>query len=109
MRELSQSLLDEMLQRLVTTLHPLEIHLFGSRARGTPGGDSDVDLLVVVPDGDDSHRELARRGRESLQGVGVPVDLVVCNSSEMQKWSGVGCNLFHTVAEKGQLVYAATD
>ena len=29
----------------------LRIYLFGSRARGDDGPDSDYDLLVVVPDG----------------------------------------------------------
>lgn len=109
MRELSRSLLDEIVQRLVAVLHPVEVYLFGSHAGGNPDSDSDVDLLVVVPDTDVSCRELARRGRKCLWGMAVPVDLVVCTASERKKWSVVGCNLIHTVVEKGQQVYAAAD
>lgn len=85
MRKLSRSLLDEIVQRLVAVLHPVEVYLFGSYAGGNPDSDSDVDLLVVVPDTNVSCRELARRGRRSLWGIGIPVDLVVCTISERKK------------------------
>lgn len=38
------------IKRIIDELHPLEIWLFGSRARGTPGPESDWDLLAVLPD-----------------------------------------------------------
>ena len=107
MKELPATLLDEIVRRLVKALEPVKIYLFGSHAAGKPGRDSDVDLLVVVPEGLDPPRELAYRGRQSLWGLCVPVDLIVCTQSEMDKWSAVNCNLLHTVAEKGRLVYAA--
>ncbi|MBL9103267.1 MAG: nucleotidyltransferase domain-containing protein [Myxococcales bacterium] len=40
----------DILRRIVEELHPQEIWLFGSRARGTARDDSDWDLLVVLPD-----------------------------------------------------------
>jgi predicted nucleotidyltransferase len=106
MNELSRDLLDEIVRRLVDALHPAGIYLFGSHASGTPDKGSDIDLLVVVDDGDVSCRELARKGRRSLWGMCVPTDLVVCTTEEMEKWSHVSCNLLHTVAEKGQRIYA---
>lgn len=39
-----------VLQRIVDVMQPEEIWLFGSRARGTAGAESDWDLLIVVPD-----------------------------------------------------------
>ena len=108
MRELSKSLFDETVQPLVHALQPEQVHLFGSHASGNPDRDSDLDLLVVVPETDASRRELARRGREP-GGTGVPVHLVVCTTAEMDKWSQVGCNLIHTVAQKGRRGYAAAD
>jgi predicted nucleotidyltransferase len=38
------------IERIVETLHPEEIWLFGSRARGDHRPDSDWDLLAVLPD-----------------------------------------------------------
>ena len=39
-----------VLEQIVDVVQPEEIWLFGSRARGTAGPESDWDLLVVVPD-----------------------------------------------------------
>jgi predicted nucleotidyltransferase len=39
-----------MVRRIVDAYHPLRIYLFGSKARGDAGPDSDYDLLVVVAD-----------------------------------------------------------
>ena len=105
MEELTQELLDEIVRRLVDALHPVGIYLFGSHAGGEPNKDSDVDLLVVVNETGLSNRQLARRGRKSLWGLCIPVDVVVCTVGQMEKWSQVSCNLYHTVAEEGRLVY----
>ena len=43
----------------------------------------------------------------SLWGMAVPVDLVVCTVSEMQKWSKASCNVIHTAVQKGRLLYVA--
>jgi predicted nucleotidyltransferase len=40
-----------MVDVIVREVRPHRIVLFGSRARGTQRPDSDIDLLVVVPDG----------------------------------------------------------
>jgi predicted nucleotidyltransferase len=106
-KELPEDLLQEIVRRLVEALDPAGIYLFGSHASETADTDSDVDLLVVMEggDGDVPCRELARRGRKSLRGLGVPVDLVVCTTAEVDRWCAVPCNLIHTVAEKGRLVY----
>ncbi|HEX7842373.1 MAG TPA: nucleotidyltransferase domain-containing protein [Kofleriaceae bacterium] len=39
-----------VLERIIEVTQPEEIWLFGSRARGTAGPESDWDLLIVVPD-----------------------------------------------------------
>ncbi|PSO87519.1 MAG: hypothetical protein BRC46_08540 [Cyanobacteria bacterium QS_6_48_18] len=50
MKTLSDELLAEITSRLVATLNPESIYLFGSHAWGTPHGDSDVDLYVIISD-----------------------------------------------------------
>ena len=49
-----QQALDELVTRIVEAVHPLKIILFGSAARGEMGPDSDVDVMVVMPEG--THR-----------------------------------------------------
>jgi uncharacterized protein (DUF433 family) len=40
----------ELLDAVVAHFHPVQVILFGSRARGEAGADSDIDLLVVLDD-----------------------------------------------------------
>ncbi len=44
----TDDLLREIVQRIVTAFDPQKVILFGSRAYGQPAPDSDVDLLVVT-------------------------------------------------------------
>jgi predicted nucleotidyltransferase len=108
MKEISPGMLDEILSRLVETLHPLEIYLFGSHARGTPHPDSDLDFLVVVPDDAGDRHELAGRGYIALYGLSVPIDLVVQYRHEMERWGAVRFSLRYEARQKGKLVYATT-
>jgi predicted nucleotidyltransferase len=48
------SVLDRLVKQIVEAVHPLRTILFGSAARGEMGPDSDLDFLVVVPEG--THR-----------------------------------------------------
>ena len=105
MKELSAELINEITNRLTDALQPLKIYLFGSHACGDADRDSDIDLLVVVPDTDKSTREIARQGRVSLRGLMFPLDLIVCTHSQIQKWSDVKCTLIYTVIRKGRLIY----
>ena len=41
----------EMIARIVDVLHPEQLWLFGSRARGDWRADSDWDFMAVLPDG----------------------------------------------------------
>jgi len=61
--------------RLVAQLDPLEIWLFGSRARGDHAAHSDIDLLVVLPDGLPAESYTLRAVRCPLLGGGAPVDV----------------------------------
>jgi uncharacterized protein len=107
MKELPEGLLDEIVRRLVDALRPERIYLFGSHAGGTPNKDSDLDFLIVVPDGMGDPWELAAQGRSSLWGLRVPVDILVFPRQEMEKWTPVKCSLPYTVIKKGKLLYVA--
>jgi uncharacterized protein len=65
----------DTVHRLVAQLDPDEIWLFGSRARGDHRPDSDIDLLVVLPDGLPAESYTLRAARQPLLGGGAPVDV----------------------------------
>ncbi len=105
MKEISTELLDEITKRLAESIHPERIYLFGSHATGIADDDSDVDLLIVVPDTNQSRHDLALKGRANMRDLIIPMDLVVCTHSEIEKWENVKCTLIYTVMRKGKLLY----
>src|SRR5215831_17419111 len=46
--------INELVRRIVEAVHPRRVILFGSAARGEMGPNSDLDVLVIMPDG--THR-----------------------------------------------------
>lgn len=58
-----------------------EVLLFGSNARGEARPDSDVDLVLLVPNTAD-HRQVLLRARKSLRGMGLGFDLLILTPTQ---------------------------
>ena len=58
--------LAEIVRRLLEAYQPERIYLFGSKARGDEGPESDYDLVVVVSASDDPPYRRAQRAQELL-------------------------------------------
>lgn len=99
--------LREIVRRLVEALDPERIYLFGSRARGDAGLDSDYDVLVVVPQSDLPAHRRDQRAYRALKGLGVAKDVLVWTRQEFESRSAVVSSLPATVLREGQLLYAA--
>ena len=74
-------LVDEIVAKIVDAYRPTRIVLFGSRARGEAGPESDVDLLVVY-DGPLSRREAEMGIRRLFTPQTFSMDLVVLTPDE---------------------------
>ncbi len=99
--------LAEIVRRLVEAYQPERIYLFGSRARGEAGPDSDYDLLIVVPDDAPAERREGGLAYRVLWGVGAAVDAVVCRSSWFHARTHLQASLPGTVLREGRLLHAA--
>lgn len=71
-----------MTERIRAACDPRRIVLFGSRARGQAGSDSDVDLLVVL-DRIDDRRKMAVSLRRLLADLPLAKDLVLATPEEL--------------------------
>ena len=98
-------LLAEIVRRLRDVYQPNRIYLFGSRARGDAGTDSDYDLMVVVSD--DMPRPLRRPGvaYKALRGTGAAADILVWTQGAFQSRLSLRASLPTTVVEEGTLLY----
>ena len=103
----SDPILKEMVRRLAIQLRPDRIYLFGSRARGDAGPDSDYDLLVVVASSDRPGYKRDQEAFRILKGLGVAKDVIVLTRDEFERKSNVVCSLAATVLREGQLIHVA--
>jgi len=98
--------LDELVRRTVEAVHPLRIILFGSAARGEMGPHSDLDVLVVMPDGCD-RRATARFVRSQLRELGLAKDIVVVQQSDVEQYGANPYLIIHTALTQGKELYRA--
>jgi len=98
--------LDKLVRRIVDAVHPLKIILFGSAVRGEMGADSDLDVLVVMPDGT-HRRHTAQFLHTQMFGIGVPVDILVATPSDLEKYGESIGLVYRTVLKEGRELYAA--
>lgn len=108
MREVvKETRLDEIVERLKQAYQPTHIYLFGSRARGEVGPDSDFDILVVVPDTAQGERRGSRLAYQVLRGTGTAADILVWTLGYFESRRHLKASLSATVAAEGRLLYAA--
>jgi predicted nucleotidyltransferase len=101
-----QEVLDELVQRIVEAVHPVRIVLFGSAARGTMGPDSDLDVLVVVPDGM-HRRDTSAQVYRCLRRLPYPKDIVVATVGDLERYGDTLGLVYRQVLLEGKELYRA--
>lgn len=99
-------ILAEITRRLVEIYRPERIYLFGSRARGGAGADSDYDLLIVVPDEVPPALRRSARAYEALWGLPVSGDILVWSRTAFAERLHLRASLPSTVTREGRLLYS---
>ncbi|MCX6546181.1 MAG: type II toxin-antitoxin system prevent-host-death family antitoxin [Acidobacteria bacterium] len=98
------------LKRIVTELRrwdPERIVLFGSHARGDAGPDSDLDILVVLPDGQPATRAAVIDMRVAIGSVPIDYDLLITTHSEYEWRRDCVGAIEHPASREGIELYAA--
>jgi uncharacterized protein len=104
---IDQATLDQLVARIVETAHPRRIVLFGSAARGQMGPHSDVDLLVIMPDG--VHRRRTSQGLYmALAGLDVAKDIVVVTESDVREYGDEPSLVICPALKEGRELYRAS-
>lgn len=102
-----QEALPEIVRCLREALHPERIYLFGSAASGTVTPDSDVDLMVVLPESSLGFYERGALAYRALRDIDVPIDVMVYTRAEFDARASLPVSLERTIRTKGQTLYAA--
>ena len=98
------AVIDKLVSNVVECVDPLRIILFGSAARGDMGKNSDLDLLVVMPEGVHRRRTAQKLYRE-ITGLGVPFDIVVATPNDLEKHKQNVGFIYKSVLKEGKEIY----
>lgn len=111
MAALTEPAIPDLVQRIVRSVDPEQVVLFGSRAAGRGRPDSDVDFLVVGPQAfasGRSRREALACIRRALWDVPVPVDVILVSRSEVEQWKDAVNHIIARSLREGKVVYERT-
>ncbi len=99
-------LLEDLVRRVVEAVAPRRIILFGSAARGDMGPHSDLDVLVVVPDGTAVGPAIDKIYR-NMWGLGFAADFVVIDEGGLARHGSNPYLVYHTALSEGRELYGA--
>ncbi len=98
------ALYEEIVRRIVALADPDKIIVFGSRARGDHGPDSDIDLFVEM----ETPRTLPERATAIRMVFGLhpwPMDILVYTPEEVARLKDVVGTLLYTIEREGEVLY----
>ena len=103
-----QQIVSELVRRIVETVHPLRIILFGSAANGEMNANSDLDVLVIMPDGV-HRRRTAQAIYRNLRGLGFAKDVIVATQSDIREYGQNPSLVLCPALRQGKELYHAAE
>jgi uncharacterized protein len=101
-----ETLLKEVVIRVLTVSRPDRIILFGSAVTGQMTADSDLDLLVVEPEPANT-RERSVVIRRALGDVRYPVDVIVMPTERFEETNNLIGGIAYPARKYGRVLYEA--
>ena len=103
---IDDSLIREIVQRLLVVVRPDRIILFGSAATGPMTRDSDIDLLVVAPAPSNTLDERVRL-YQALRGLGFPFDVFIIGTERFEETKNIFGGIAYPANKYGRVIYEA--
>jgi predicted nucleotidyltransferase len=101
----NQTLLAEIVARILTVARPDRIILFGSAVTDRMTKDSDIDLLIVEPTPGNRHQE-ALRVRDAIGDIDYPVDVLIMATERFEATRNVIGGIAYPANKYGRVLYA---
>jgi predicted nucleotidyltransferase len=101
-----ETLLSEIVRRVLSVARPDRIILFGSAATGQMTTDSDIDLLVVESASGNAHQKRVDI-RAAVGDVGYPVDVIVMAPDRFESTKRFIGGIAYPADKYGRVLYEA--
>ncbi|MDO8587383.1 MAG: nucleotidyltransferase domain-containing protein [Armatimonadota bacterium] len=106
MMGIDESLIEEIVRRILTVATPDKVILFGSAATGEMTCDSDIDLLVVEQDPGNRRDEYVRI-RQAIGNLGHPFDILFISTQWFEESKEVIGGIAYPANKYGKVIYEA--
>jgi predicted nucleotidyltransferase len=101
-----KKLLAEVTRRIVSSVKPQRVLLFGSAARGRMNKSSDFDVLVIMHE-PVHRRQTAQKIYRDLRGTGIAVDIIVATEKDLEKYGQRAGTILKSALQEGRILYEA--
>ncbi len=103
---IDESMVQEIIQRILTVAKPDKVILFGSAATGRMTRDSDIDLLIVEKAPGDRRKKSVKIDA-TLSGLGYPFDVIVISTAWFEASKNVIGGISYPANKYGKVIYEA--
>ena len=104
-QDILEEIVPEIARRILAVSQPRQIILFGSYGRGDFGPDSDLDVLVIEDEVVSINSE-TQRLYQAMQGLGMPVDIVVARTAYVERYGDLVGSVVRPALREGRVIYA---
>jgi uncharacterized protein len=101
---LEQSILNELIDRVLEVAQPSKLIVFGSQARGAGQPNSDIDLLLITQ-GPVHRGRLTEKIYMNLIGVGCAVDVIVVTPEDVEQYQDNPYLVIYPALREGVVIY----
>jgi len=101
---IDESVIREIVRRVLSACNPERIILFGSASSKTMSRDSDIDLLILEQSPADPHHESVRI-RGAIGDIGYPVDVIVMDRNRFEETKNVIGGIAWPASRYGRVLY----
>jgi uncharacterized protein len=98
------AVLEKIVNRVVQTIQPQKVILFGSWARGEARVSSDLDLLIIKESSEPRFRRAVPL-YHALRDIMIQMDILVYTPSEVEEWRNVAQAFVTTAIREGKVMY----
>lgn len=104
--KIEESLIQEIVKRILSVSSPDRVILFGSAATGQMTRDSDIDLLIIESDPIDRRKESIKIDM-MLRGLGYPFDIIIISREWFEDSKNVIGGIAYPANKYGKVIYEA--
>ncbi len=98
--------LEAIVRKIIENSSAKEIILFGSHAKGNATEESDIDLCILLENGNYQKRNVLKKIRKSLiEDYRYPLDLLLYTVDEFREKSQLNITFENEIKEKGIKIY----